>query len=241
MKKVAIFVEGQTELIVVREYLLKWFNYENIEIECRTLFTDSKFHIAPYDFVTPTPQYHFQIINVGNDNAVLSRILKREEFMWNAGYDKIIGLRDMYSKAYREMSTIIDANLNQEFINARIETINEKAKQPTKILMCFAIMETEAWFLGLSEIFELIDARLTNAFIQRATDKNLEIIDPEMAIFHPATLMNDIYNLVELRYRKHEGDIEALVKLIERADFESLLRRDKCNSFNVFHNAIHED
>ena len=82
---------------------------------------------------------------------------------------------------------------------------------------------------------------MTNAFIQRETDKNLEIIDPEMTIFHPATLVNDIYNLVERHYRKHEGDIEALVKVIERADFESLLRRDKCNSFNVFHNAIHED
>ena len=54
MRKIAIFVEGQTELIVVREYLLKWFNYENIEIECRTLFTDSKFHAFPYDFATPS-------------------------------------------------------------------------------------------------------------------------------------------------------------------------------------------
>ena len=239
MRKVAIFVEGQTELIVVREYLLKWFNYENIEIECRTLFTDSKFHLVPHDFHTPAPQYHFQIINVGNDNAVLSRILKREEYMWNAGYDKIIGLRDMYSKEYREMSTVIDHNVNQQFINARVETVNKRAKQPDKIFMCFAIMETEAWFLGLSEIFELIDARLTNTFIHENIGKDLENLDPETDIFHPAVLLNNIYDLVGLSYKKHEGDIEALVKLIDRADFASLLIGPKCQSFNQFHESIH--
>lgn len=239
MRKIAIFVEGQTELIVVREYLLKWFNYENVEIECRTLFTDSRFLVVPYDFVTPSPQYHFQIINVGNDNAVLSRILKREDYMWNAGYDKIIGLRDMYSSAYREISTVIDPNVNQNFINAPIEVINNRAKQPDKIQMCFAIMETEAWFLGLSEIFELIDERLTNAFIHENTGKDLENIDPETDVFHPAVLLNNIYNLVEQKYRKQEGDIEALAKLIDRADFESLLIRDKCQSFNQFHDSIH--
>jgi hypothetical protein len=90
MRKIAIFVEGQTELIVVREYLLRWFNYADIEIECRTLFIEGKFHSAEYDYPTPNPQYHFQIINVGNDNAVLSRILKREQYMWSAGYEILL-------------------------------------------------------------------------------------------------------------------------------------------------------
>jgi hypothetical protein len=143
--------------------------------------------------------------------------------MWNSGYDKIIGLRDMYSKEYREMSTVIDPNVNQAFINARIEVINDRAKQPDKIQICFAIMETEAWFLGLSEIFELIDERLTNTFIHENTGKDLELIDPETDIFHPTVLLDNIYNLVEQKYRKQEGDIEALAKLIDRADFESLL------------------
>jgi hypothetical protein len=167
MKKIALFVEGQTELIVVREYLKRWFNYSDISIECRTLFTDGKFHNTPHDFLTPTPQYFFQIINVGNDNAVLSRILKREEYMWNAGYDKIIGLRDMYSKDYREITHTIDENVSNDFINAHHQTIKNRAKKPENIAMCFAIMETEAWFLGLSHIFEKMDARLTHRFIRK--------------------------------------------------------------------------
>jgi hypothetical protein len=127
--------------------------YGFVEIKCPIKKNkNGRFHTFPYDFATPTPQYHFQIINVGNDNAVLSRILKRKEYMWNSGYDKIIGLRDMYSKDYQEMSTVIDGDVNQAFINGRIETIKNRAKQPDKIQICFAIMETETWFLGLSEI-----------------------------------------------------------------------------------------
>jgi len=35
--RIAVFVEGQTELIVVREVILKYYEYTDIEIECRTL------------------------------------------------------------------------------------------------------------------------------------------------------------------------------------------------------------
>ena len=241
MKKIAIFVEGQTELIVVREYLLKWFDYQNIEIECRTLFSDDKFHSAEYDYSTPNPNYHFQIINVGNDNAVLSRILKREKYMWNAGYEKIIGLRDLYSKEYRETSSIIDKSVNEMFINAKAEVIMQRASKPDKIKMCFAIMETEAWFLGLHEIFEKIDNQLTNDFIFNQLAIDLENTDPENAIFHPSTLLEQIYSLIGGNYQKHKGDIETLVHHFDRESIITLLERDKCNSFNVFHDAIHNE
>jgi hypothetical protein len=241
MRKIAIFVEGQTELIVVREYLLRWFNYADIEIECRTLFIEGKFHSAEYDYPTPNPQYHFQIINVGNDNAVLSRILKREQYMWSAGYEKIIGLRDMYSKEYREMSTVINNEVNDLFSMARIDVINVRASKPNKIKMCFAIMETEAWFLGLHEALEKIHAELTNDFIFNKLGIDLQKIDPEKEVFHPASLLEKIYGLVGENYQKHKGDIEAFTHHFDRDAIEILLQRDKCNSFNVFHEAIHSE
>ncbi len=103
MTKFAIFVEGQTELITVREFLLREFSYL-ISLECRTLFKASELKKAEYDFPNPAAHIHFQIVNVGNDNAVLSRILVREGHMWTAGYERIIGLRDMYSQAYKELA-----------------------------------------------------------------------------------------------------------------------------------------
>jgi hypothetical protein len=129
--------------------------------------------------------------------------------------------------------------VNKCFIDAHNTTIQTRAKKPESISMCFAIMETEAWFLGLSHIFEKMDARLTHPFIHENTKHDLETNDPEKTVFHPATTLSDIYNLIGQKYRKHEGDIEAILNLTDKTDFEYLLSSDKCQSFNQFHAAIH--
>lgn len=116
MIKTVIFVEGQTELIVTREFLLKYFEYNNIEIVCLRLVTDSNTQRAEHDFPYSLASYHFQIINVGNDKSVLSAIFKRKKYLVENNFSKIIGLRDMYSKEYKELSQIIEENLNNRFI-----------------------------------------------------------------------------------------------------------------------------
>ena len=92
--------------------------------------------------------FYFQIINVGNDNAVLSRILKREKHIWNSGFSAIIGLRDMYSKTYRAeaKNAQIQESLNIEFKKATVEEIEAEAIQPDKIHFLFAIMGILYWF-----------------------------------------------------------------------------------------------
>lgn len=47
MKKVAVFVEGQAELILVRELLLKMYDYQDIGINCYNLICDN-LDEAPY-------------------------------------------------------------------------------------------------------------------------------------------------------------------------------------------------
>ena len=44
------FVEGQTELIFVRELLLKVFDFQNISLEYFNLVTDSNLRPAEYTF-----------------------------------------------------------------------------------------------------------------------------------------------------------------------------------------------
>lgn len=180
MIKVAIFVEGQTELIFVREYLLKSFEYSNLAIECYTLFAEGRFHPTEYAFPNENAAHFFQIINVGNDNALLTRILSREKYLWNSGFDFIIGLRDMYSKNYRELSNQgkMEKELNQQFIATAQETLAQRALKPEKIRFCYAIMETEAWILGLPHCFEYIHSNLTAAYILENLHINLEDIDP---------------------------------------------------------------
>lgn len=239
--KTAIFVEGQTELVFVREYLLKKFDYQDIGIECYTLFTDSNFHSTEYAFPNDNATYHFQIINVGNDNAVLTRILNREKYLWNAGFSRIIGLRDMYSKSYRETvetTGVIDFSLNEEFKQATKEQIVKKAEKPNQIDFTFAIMEVESWVLGFHNCFEKINTLLTVNHIQEHLGFNLEIINPETTFFHPAKTMEEIYALADETYKKSKGNIEAIMSSLQKNDFDSLKNGGKCASFGEFTSLI---
>jgi hypothetical protein len=213
-----------------------------VNIECTTLFKPSEFNKTPYDYPQETCDYYeflFQIINVGNDNAVLQRILKREEYIWNAGYEKIIGLRDMYSRAYREDSpNKIDDAVTQKFIEGFRKTIQNRAQFPEKIMMCFAIMEIEAWFLAMYKVFEKLDSRLTVDYIKEQTDIDLEHADPETEFFHPADQMEIICRLAGMGYDKHKGDIEAIAACLEKDDYQDLFKNNKCNAFKKFYNTL---
>lgn len=235
MIKTAVFVEGQTELILVRELLLKTFQYENISLDCFNLFQESNLIHAEYAFPNENADYHYEIINVGNDVSVLSRILRREKYMWNAGFNKIIGLRDMYSKAYKEKAgkSEIDEDINKHFIKATREQI----KSPN-IYFIFAIMEVEAWILGLNNCFQNMDAVLTCEYISQNLNHKLEEIDPETKFFHPATIIDSIFLLVGKRYNKSKGDINALASLIDKENYIELVKSGKCHSFKEFYEAL---
>ena len=243
--KTAIFVEGQTELVFVREYLLKKFEYQNIGIECYTLFTDSNFHTSEYPFPSSegaiNAEHYFQIINVGNDNAVLTRILNREKYLWNSGFTRIIGLRDMYSKNYRELAKEvgkIDFDLNEEFKQSTKERIANAAEKSNQIDFSFAIMEAESWVLGFHNCFEKINPLLTVEYIETNLGFNLELINPEITFFHPAKIIEQIYDLVNETYKKSKGNIEAIMASLQKEDFENLRSINKCASFGEFASLI---
>jgi len=245
--KTAIFVEGQTELIFVREYLLKKFDYQDIGIQCYTLFTDSNFHPTEYAFPNENATYHFQIINVGGDKGyddkggVLSKIFNREKYLWNSGFTRIIGLRDMYSKFYREETKEvgkIDLDLNEEIKQSTKEQIIKKAEKPHQIDFSFAIMEIESWILGFHHCFEKINPLLTVDFIEQNLGFNLETINPETTFFHPAKVMEQVYDLANEIYKKSTGNIETIMASLQKEDFENLQKNDKCASFGEFASLI---
>ncbi len=243
MIKTAIFVEGQTELIFVREFLLKIFNYSNINLACYNLFSQDKFHETDYSFpneFNSNAEFYFQIINVGNDNAVLSRILKREKYIWDSGFNTIIGLRDMYSKSYRTEArgVQISEELNIAFKEATQEVIDADAIQSNNIHFIFAIMEVEAWFLGLENIFKKLDKTLTTEYINEKLGFDLKNLDPETIFFHPAATIDEIYALANLSYGKKSTQVHALVSYMTKDDFDSLHTKNKCASFSAFYNTL---
>lgn len=80
-RKLAVFVEGQTELIFVREFLKQWYNYDAnmVGFDCYKLLAN-EFCDAEYRYGNEESENYFFIVNVGNDGSVLSSIKKRMVF-----------------------------------------------------------------------------------------------------------------------------------------------------------------
>ena len=97
----------------------------------------------------------------------------------------IIGLRDMYSEAYEKLSRgVINDDISNQFIQNHNSTIQKMTYQD-RIKLYFAIMEIEAWFLAMYDIFQRIDSVLTIEYIEEKLGFDLRRIDPQGEFFKP--------------------------------------------------------
>lgn len=238
-RKTALFVEGKTEYIFVRDFLCAWYDYdaERMGIECYAFRADKKDSI-PYPFGTRESENFYLIYNVGNDQSVISKMLKESSRLQNAGFQLIVGLNDMYCDAYHKCvkNRQIDLKVNERFKSERNEIIQQRGLDGI-MKSHFAIMEVEAWFLGMYHYLQAIDNKLTPSFIMQSLGIDVKQ-DPEIAYYHPAKVLDDIYQLVGKQYDKHESDICAITSKFTKRDYLDLLNSGKCLSFVNFSNDI---
>lgn len=238
-RKIAVFVEGQTELVFVREFLAKWFSYDTnlIGFDCYNLLR-SEFCDTSYTFGSLGSENYYMIVNVGNDCSVLSKIRDRIQQLDNLGYQVVIGLRDMYSAQY-----IIDAKgrkIDNTITRLHIEAVREQIEHMPKgemVKFHFAIMEVEAWLLGMCQFLQGINPRLTPEYILQQTNIDL-FKDPETTLFHPAAELERIYGLAGRTYDKHEADIASVMANLQLEDFIFLIKSEKCNTFKTFTDSL---
>jgi Domain of unknown function (DUF4276) len=241
MIKTAVFVEGQTELVFVRELLLRVFEANDISFRCFRLHRQDTFP-AEYDYrADQSSAFYFDLIEVGNDARVQSEIARRAGIYWRKNYFRILGLRDMYSQTYRKISSRISPEMNQRIIDAVSREISERVENPTKIYFHFAIMEVEAWLLGVRDFFEKLDPLLTNALIFKELGYDLAVLNPEDEFFHPANEFERILMLVRRSYDKSKGEINAFMSNLQKDDFIELIESGKCASFSGFYTSIPTD
>ena len=237
MSKVAIFVEGQSELIFIRYCLLLVLGWDKISFECWELY-GNKTKPVRYRYAAKNAEIHFFILDVGNDERVLSVVKEREEVLFQRGYEKIIALRDMYSEKYRKRSPgKIDENVTRAFIENTHKEI-AKMSEPARIKIHFAIMELEAWFLGMYNIFERLNSALNINYIEENLGFNLSTIDPQIEFFKPADIVDKILQLVSSQYKKSKDDIESICSKIEMADFSNAFENGRCVSFKNFYDDV---
>lgn len=240
-RKIAIFVEGETELVFVRNFLNVWYHYDTclLGLECYKLQSNQP-HPVPYAIGNRDSENFYQIIIVGNDN-IAGKMLSRAEALGRAGFSSIVGLRDMFCDAYHKHSPkgrVISQELNERFKRTVQSTIDDSGLyNRSDIHIHFAIMEIEAWLLGMDNILAFIDSHLDITDVYERTGIDLSQ-DPEMNIYHPAVALKKLFELANKSYDKHTGDSESIISQLMRADFEQLYCSEKCRSFHSFVDAI---
>jgi hypothetical protein len=210
-KKIACFVEGQTEQIFVERLFQEIAGYKKISIETYK-FQGGKANriIQPLKLSTIKDAPFFVLLyDCGCDAHVVSDIRKQHESLTNNGYEKILGLRDLYPKPLGEKRR--NRNRNQRIFEAL-----QKMGVPISIIL--AVMEIEAWFLAEWNYLAKIDNRLTCDFILQKCGLDLRIIDTEQRP-HPSQDLDEIYRLVSRNYDKSEKTSQ---EIINNLDYEFL-------------------
>ncbi|MBI2120076.1 MAG: DUF4276 family protein [Parcubacteria group bacterium] len=241
MRKIVLFVEGQTEAIFVRQLLMSCFDLNLLKITLQHLNSRSS---SSYGYENPAATILVQIYICGGDEAVLGAIRKREKTLFEKGAVFVLGLRDAYSEAYENQATAhSDGNIDTVLIEKMRQLQAKEIKQmvnPERIELHFSIMEIEAWILAVDDIFENLDTTLTNNFILKELLFDLSGIDPESYFYKPSKNLDQIYKLVGRTYDKKKTTLESLISNINKTQFDSLASQPKAASFKNFYNVLRD-
>lgn len=203
-RKLAIFVEGQTEAIFVKRLVEEIAGKKDIdfhEAQARHI------HIlnSAVKMLSQT-KYHVLIVDCGNDEIVKSRILENRDRLIERGYALVLGLRDLKPRTRDELPRVMQG------LRTGVPT------KDIQIELCLAVQEIEAWFLQEANHYARIDKELTAKVIATGVGFNPETDNAE-TVDDPATLLRDIYRLVGKSYTKTKKQVERTVNVL---DYENL-------------------
>lgn len=224
MKRMAFFVEGQTEQIFVNRlvrYLLGPKNTNIIQKKVKGGTNIPKQEITRHKSLARRPDYEVLIVDCGSDNRVKSEMLENLENLNENNYKFLVGLRDLYPLPLDELERL---EKGLRFLPPRLR------KLPAEFDVVVAVREIETWFLAETTHFEKINKRLTGDYINSKLGFNpwtMNAVSRE----HPADDLNEIYKLVGQSYAKR---FNQTVKMVYKLDIKEILTtlRQKIEGIN---------
>ena len=206
-KKIACFVEGQTEQIFVERLFQEIAGSQQIDIEIYKIQGSKDNRKIPSPRIKKDVPFFVLLYNCDCDSQVLSDIRKQHESLTNSGYEKILGLRDLYPKSLSEKEKV------ERGIEGWLKPVQPRG---IPIYITLAVMEIEAWFLAEWHYLEKLDNRLSPDFILQELGLDLRNIDVEQRA-HPSQDLDEIYRLVSRNYDKSEKTSQEIINYLDYA------------------------
>lgn len=210
MRKLAVFVEGQTEQLFVERFVTEVAGQNNVTVHSRKAFGGSRRLSRRFTTLTGADpggrEYYVLIYDSATDGRVASDILENYQRLVASGYSSVLGVRDVYPVPRSDIPATRTA----------IAKILPKGSIPVHLVLC--IMEIEAWFIGEYTHFAKMDARITLQEASNAIGENVESVDVQ-GIDHPADVLDRVYSVAGLRYDKKKKTIR---RILDKLDFDRL-------------------
>lgn len=193
-KKLAIFVEGYTEVLFVDRLITEIAGNHNVRIELRTIrggrTIPRAMGVLRAANADTGQRFYVLIVDCGGDHLVASRILEEHKNLTLSGYQKIIGLRDV-------RPTFSFAEIPK--LEAGLKKLIDLSLIPVEFVL--AVMEIEAWFLSEHTHFERFDPSISLPQVNAALGVDVSIDDLSLRD-HPADDLDKSYQIAGKRYEK---------------------------------------
>ena len=219
MKRIAFFVEGQTEQIFLNKIVKEILGSDHTNIilkQYRGGMNIPKQEINITRSIAIDPFYEVLISDCGSDNRVKSEILDNIISLRDRNYSMIVGLRDLYPIPIDDLPKL---EKGLKFLPHRL------AKYDSYFDIIIAVREIETWFLAEITHFKKVDKRLTGHFIKKHLGFDPYAISPESRE-HPAKDLDNIYRLVGKSYTKRHWQVQRLVNRLDMNYLRNNVRYD---------------
>lgn len=225
MRKLAIFVEGLTEQILVRQLLQAVLGQNKIAIQTVKITGGHNirmsFTVMRAAHVERHTDYYIMVYDCGGETNVKGYMLAHRDKLVSSGYTMIMGLRDAYPNFTRNEVPKLLRGLNHKLPQKRAATH-----------IYLAVMETEAWFLGEYKHLKKVSGKLTPRYIEKRLRFNPQTENMEERD-HPSADLKAVYQLVGHDYTKKRDKLNAVVRKLDFYHFTHGLA-DKMPSLAVF-------
>ena len=211
MKKLAVFVEGQTEQLFIEKLLEEAAGKHNIAIEKRQASggksTKRTLAVIEAKKRDSHHKYFAQIVDCGSDTQVKSDIKEHYDGLVAAGFSAIVGIRDVFpDSSYEDIPSL------RRGLRLYLKT------NPLEVKFILGVMEIETWFIAEHTHLQKIDSSLTPGLIKSRLGFDPSIDDVQLRP-HPTEDLNRIYRLAGMKYTKDRRTVHRTVSVL---DYERL-------------------
>lgn len=212
-RKIAFFVEGQTEEFFVIRYLREIISKQGFTFRvycgCGGSDTNPRVFVLKSNEVNGL-RYEANIYVSQGDNRVNSDLSDQIEALRKSGFTQIVALKDL-----RGNHNGIQGSLANLSMFEHAEKIFFQRHPDVKSII--AVMEIETWFIAETNHY----SRLYNRLIPQMIQANVATIgiDPYHCVYEniadPAETLDRIYQLVHRHYSKHQRTTSRTVNALD--------------------------